>query len=443
MKTSIKFINHASVIISNGSSSVLTDPWYTGDAFNKGWNLLHETTDEEIDILIDEITHIFISHEHPDHFSIKFFKTFSEKLRNKSIKVLFQKTNDKRVTKFLTSQGIEVEELEFNKKIPLSNSFCITCIKDGFYDSGLLIESYGEKILNLNDCDVTSARRADEIFSITGEVDVLLTQFSYAAWKGGRNNKKWRDEAAMQKISTMELQINKFLPKFVIPFASFVYFSNIDNFYLNDSSNKPEELKIKLKFHSSQIVLMAPNDVLGGKSERLNQESANEFWKTKFQKITPTNEYKKIDLESLQKSFEKYCGRIQKNNNMLLIKLMQKLSPIKVFKPVIIFIEDLNTIVRIDYVKNQFEKTRDLPMLSMKSESLEFIFKNPFGFDTLTVNGCFEESKKNGFIEATKTLAIENLNNLGIHVEFKLLINISLIKLFFTRLFIVAKKLKS
>ena len=46
-------------------------------------------------------------------------------------------------------------------------------------------------------------------------------------------------------------------------------------------------------------------------------------------------------------------------------------------------------------------------MLSMKSESLNFIFKNSFGFDTLTVNGCFEEVQKGGFVKATKTLAIE------------------------------------
>ena len=40
MKTSIQFINHASIIVSDGEIGVLSDPWYTGDAFHKGWNLL-------------------------------------------------------------------------------------------------------------------------------------------------------------------------------------------------------------------------------------------------------------------------------------------------------------------------------------------------------------------------------------------------------------------
>ena len=74
MKTSIQFINHASIVVSDGETSVLSDPWYTGDAFHKGWNLLHETSAQEVLSMLDAITHIWISHEHPDHFSISFFK---------------------------------------------------------------------------------------------------------------------------------------------------------------------------------------------------------------------------------------------------------------------------------------------------------------------------------------------------------------------------------
>ena len=120
----------------------------------------------------------------------------------------------------------------FNDQVTLESDFRVTCLKDGFYDSGLLIESNNEKILNLNDCEVTSNNRANEVFSLTGEVDVLLTQFSFAAWKGGKENKQWRDEAAVEKINTMRIQIGRFNPKIVIPFASFVYFSNAKIFIL-------------------------------------------------------------------------------------------------------------------------------------------------------------------------------------------------------------------
>ena len=77
MKTSIQFINHASVIIKGDNISVLSDPWYQGDSFHKGWNLLFETSEEKQREAINKITHIWISHEHPDHFSILFFKKFT------------------------------------------------------------------------------------------------------------------------------------------------------------------------------------------------------------------------------------------------------------------------------------------------------------------------------------------------------------------------------
>ncbi len=123
--TSIKFINHASVIISNDKISLLSDPWYWGTAFHDGWSLIYENKEEDISNIIREITHIWISHEHPDHFSIQFFKKYASNLRKRKTKILFQETKDKRVIKYLTSQGLEVEELTNNKIYPLSNNFKI------------------------------------------------------------------------------------------------------------------------------------------------------------------------------------------------------------------------------------------------------------------------------------------------------------------------------
>jgi len=443
MKTSIEFINHASVVVSDGKISILSDPWFGGDAFHKGWNLLHETNEDEIKKLLQKITHIWVSHEHPDHFSISFFQNYSQILRNNSIKILFQKTNDKRVFKFLNSKGLDVQELEFNKILKLSDNYSVMCIKDGFYDSGLLINSHGEKILNLNDCEITTPNRANEVLKLTGNVDVLLTQFSYAAWKGGINNKQWRINAAQEKINSMSLQIETFQPKYVIPFASFFYFSNKENFYLNDSANKPEQLEDKLKKYSEKLLIMAPKDILGGKMESLNNDRAINFWKNKYEKLLDLslNQFSTTDLNIINNSFKTYCERIEKNNNLFLIKIIRYLSPIRAFKPIIVKITDLNLNLEFDYVRKIFSQTSEQAMLSMKSESLNFIFKNSFGFDTLTVNGCFEEVQKGGFVKATKTLAIENLNNLGIKIELKTLFNISIIKLFLTRLYRVSKKL--
>ena len=65
----------------------------------------------------------------------------------------------------------------------------------------------------------------------------------------------------------------------------------------------------------------------------------------------------------------------------------------------------------------------------MHSESLAFIFKNDFGYDTLTVNGCFEASK-DGFIKATRSFAIGSLNSMGLKLNYKLIFNYNLILFF-------------
>ena len=66
-------------------------------------------------------------------------------------------------------------------------------------------------------------KRAEQIKGITGSCDILLSQFSYAAWKGGKDNIDWR-KAANEKIQSLNIQIRVFEPKVFIPFASYIYF---------------------------------------------------------------------------------------------------------------------------------------------------------------------------------------------------------------------------
>jgi UDP-MurNAc hydroxylase len=56
--TEIKFVNHASVLVSHGNIRLLSDPWYFGSAFADGWNLLYENSDAEIMAVLECTTHI-------------------------------------------------------------------------------------------------------------------------------------------------------------------------------------------------------------------------------------------------------------------------------------------------------------------------------------------------------------------------------------------------
>ena len=440
---SIQFINHASVVIKHDDVALLSDPWYQGDAFHKGWNLLHELNDSEIQELLDQITHIWISHEHPDHFSIMFFKKFGKLIQEKNIEILFQKTKDKRVETFLSKAGYKNRIIDFNNWIKLSNNFEILCIKDGFYDSGLAVKAGDKKILNLNDCEVKDKSRCMEVHQIVGDCNILISQFSYAAWKGGEKNINWRKKAALEKIETLKLQVEYFKPELLIPFASYVYFSNESNSYLNDASNKPQDVIEAFSNHKVKVNVMKPFDVIKNIELNSNNDEAIAFWNNKYEglKKKEFTRYENINPDELKNSFSLYKERIFKNNSFWFMRIIRLLSPIPAFKPIVIKVLDHNKNYILDLFSKELITTSNKAHLSMQSESFNFLMNNTFGFDTLTVNGCFEEECKSGFSIATRSLAIENLNNIGISVRPRIIFNFRVIFMFISRLFKVAKKI--
>ena len=442
--TSLKFVNHASIIVKHGPISVLSDPWYQGDAFHKGWNLIHELSDEEIIEILDDITHIWISHEHPDHFSILFFKKFGDKIKERKIQILFQYCKDQRVQNFLSKSGFNLQNLSFNEWVNLSAEFEVLCFKEGFYDSGLAIRTSDKTIINVNDCQFEDDSACRKLSRITGECDILVTQFSYASWKGGIDNVAWRQLAAREKIDIMKLQASYLKPRVVIPFASFIYFSNKANFYLNDAHNTPSDIVQGFIGTDFKVKIMMPFEIIDNLKSDLENAKSIEFWQNANLLLDDKklNEYEEVSIEQLKNTFKKYRERVFKNNSRWFMKFARYLSPIPAFRPVIIKIVDLDVNLRLDLFSKSLTKTTSQPDVSMSSESFNFMMSNTFGFDTLTVNGCFEEEQKSGFSKLARSFAIENLNNMGIEFRPSILFNFNLIIMFLQRLWKVSKKLQ-
>jgi UDP-MurNAc hydroxylase len=443
MKTKIQFINHASVIIECGADRILCDPWYESTIFNKGWNLIVENDPLTIEGKLKEVNYIWISHEHPDHFSIPFFKKYKKFIVDRSITILFQETIDQRVVSYLRNSGFSVQEIPLNVVWLLNNKLEILIIKDGFYDSGLLVKFDGEKILNLNDCEINSLGRANEVFQLTGHVDILLTQFSYAAWKGGRANRLWRSNAAIEKLNAVKLQVSIFMPKFLIPFASFSYFSNVENSYLNDCVNTTDDVVRQFKSCSTQVVVLKPYDVLDESRSKEQSDEANRYWLEKRDLIEnkERNKFPIIDISRLEGEFVQYLERVNKCNNRFFMQCLRLCFPLNMIQPVYIQLNDHGCIVVVDVLARLLKTTKAEPHLSMSSASLSFIFTNTFGYDTLMVNGCFEECRKGGFARATKTLAIESLNNIGLKLSFGIIFNTIILKAVFSKIHSVGKKM--
>ena len=440
----IEFVNHASVIISYEDVSILSDPWFSGTAFHDGWRLMYELQDNEITDILKKITHVYISHEHPDHFRPAFLanKNIKNILIDRKVEFLFQNTVDKRVVNFLKKNGYKVEELNENEKINLSDDVQVQIIKYDFYDSALIIKTPSLKILNLNDCPMREDNEINKFKKKHGNLDIVLSQYSYAAWKGGANNKIYRENAAKEKLESLERQATILNCKTLIPFASFVYFSNELNSYMNDSINTPQKVINKFLNKKFDTVILAPKEIQEMNNLKQNQASLD-FWKDTINDISlkPKDRYEKsVSFEVLKTECEAYNKRILKKNSKFLIFFLHKIKIMQFFQTINIKLYDHNKSYNYSIFKGLVESENLDPDVSMHSQSLAFIFKNEFGFDTLTVNGCFESNKKN-FSKFVQTFGIGALNAAGLSFSLGLLAEPLIIFSFFTRLKNVVKKL--
>ena len=123
----VTLINHACVKIALGDVVILCDPWLAGPAFNNGWDLLIKTP-MGIDEVMAGVTHIWVSHEHPDHFVPKFFIDIPGQY--KSVPVLFQATRDRRVASFLEQRGFSVTELPDRREVTIGGVRAICGVSD-------------------------------------------------------------------------------------------------------------------------------------------------------------------------------------------------------------------------------------------------------------------------------------------------------------------------
>jgi hypothetical protein len=441
----IEFVNHASVLLSDGQTGVLTDPWYFGSTFHMGWSLLVESDDVYIRAVLSRTTHIWISHEHPDHFSPPFFKRYRDEILARGITILFQATRDRRVADFLQKNGFSVVEMENGAALELTPGFVVRTVKSDLYDSALLAEVGGIRVFNLNDCPLTSKTDLQAFKDEYGPCDVLLTQFSYAAWKGGRVQRAWRERAAEAKLRAMQRQIAVLQPTACIPFASFVRFSHELNAYMNDAVNQPRRVLAKLKAAPTKLVFMQPGETQA--LDTLQPDSAAlDYWQTCFDAAAtaPLGKYEGVELPQLQADFHAWQARSFASNSRFLMRLASRLLPFHPFAPTVVRLLDQERVLRID----MFGCLEELAVgsaadIELHSASLAFLFRFEFGFDTLFVNGCFEELRSGGFDAFAKCFALGNLNAMGLHIGPAIFRRLDVVRLMLGKLLSVRKNMAS
>ena len=408
----IRFINHASFMVTQGETALVCDPWISGTAFDDGWNLIVE----EDHPALNDITHIWYSHEHPDHFSISFLKGIPE-YRRGQITVLYQRTPDKRIVNFCSKLGYQVQELDDGDRIHLGNDLHVTCGKVPFYDSWLYIETPEFHLLNSNDCILENPERLSLIWQYVQSCDILFTQFSYANWQDSRSNPAARRELAADKLRRMKLQCETFKPKFIVPFATFVYFSHVENSYMNADVNTPEAAVRYLERECQAVpILLQPNEEWDGLTARSN-EPALAYWHEKYAVALardPRPCGPSVPLKRLFAKADAMMERVRRENNILLIRAMQALH---IIRPVAFTLTDMGITVSFDWKCGmRLLNAAPADAIQMHSSSLAFIFDYDYGIDTVNVNARFETDMA-GKRRMVRLFSVLALSNTGRHVR--------------------------
>ena len=102
--TNVKFLNHSSVLIQEGSSFVLTDPWYESISFGSWLSVppcsVHPAYLVALSKQVDDFT-IAISHGHDDHLDDSFLSLFPS-----NTKVVIPKYRSKGLVKRINRAGL-------------------------------------------------------------------------------------------------------------------------------------------------------------------------------------------------------------------------------------------------------------------------------------------------------------------------------------------------
>jgi L-ascorbate metabolism protein UlaG (beta-lactamase superfamily) len=376
----IEWVNHASFVVSSGRIRLLTDPWIFGRAFNESWDLLVPSKFSIDDF--SRITHIWFSHEHPDHFSPPVLSRIPETTR-KEIRVLFQQTRDQRVVSFCKKQGFGVTELLDGESLDIAPDFRVTCQNVPFYDSWLAIEAEGKCLLNMNDCVVTNPAVMRRIKRRFRHVDVLFQQFSYAGWVANEDqHEAWkayaREFAEVILSHTVEIQ-----PQYIVPG---------DKWSPGEPHTNAQALA---RYADAQAVPFTPNVS------------------------------KSIPLADIMQLAGTYHERMLAKHNRAFVIIASALG----LMPRITFrLTDLKQNVSFDWRNGpQYVSEAVEPDITLHSDSLAYLFRFDWGLDTLFVNGRFH-SDNGGIRKLLRTLALGSLANIGKRFGPELIFDVDLLK---------------
>lgn len=422
----LTFLNHASFYVESESSILVVDPWLEGRAFNQGWALLDQTTNNIsfIEQLADKNKKIYvwITHEHSDHFNVPLI--LKMKSCNLNIEFVYQTTKDKRVENFLEKNNFKVLPARDDETLHLDENMSINVWSFGSGDSFGLIKIGDKSLLNVNDCNLSNKERIkqvkNKVSNLSEQLDYFFIQFGYANWIGNEENQSLRENSAQEKISRIVNCDEILSPQYIFPFASYCFFCHEENFYINDMQNSPEKLRSSEKLSKIQekIFFLKPYDEIilddeGSKNYHLISSDAEKHYNNLFQskEIEVFSEESIENLKEINEKLNLYSKKA--NRNFLYLPMILELFGL--LKQPRILLTDMDNSIRLSY-SGHLKSSTDWDV-SMHSKNLDFILSNEYGFDATHVNGRFRVNDSMSLITLRRFFLFQDLMRNGIGIS--------------------------
>ena len=375
----ITFVSHASFWLESKNVTLLCDPWTKGKPFNEAWALLSPSAE----VPYEQVDYVWISHEHPDHFSFPTLKAIPESDRRR-ITVLYQKHSSPRIVDALHKLNFDhVRELPLYRWITLKPGFDIVCGSVGSMDSFLAVRSEGECVLNLNDC-VLNPMQTRYLRRLVGRVSLLFTQFSFANWIGNYSDEMG---AVQQKLDDLQFRIDTFHPESTIPFASFMYFCDQENSWMNRLMVTPARIAL---MNFPGVHFMYPGDEWDSKIRTFQSADAVAKYMRDIERIKIDPTRPGVEEEKIRDAVLKMLGALHKHFGKT---ILTRIHPFE------IYVHDLNRMfsifpaqVRCD-VRDATAESAAGARFVMCSQVAWYTFKHTWGWNTLETSGMYLDRK--------------------------------------------------
>jgi hypothetical protein len=248
-------------------------------------------------------------------------------------------------------------------------------------DSFLAIRTEGESVLNMNDC-VCNGSQLGYIRKLVGKVGLLFTQFSFANWIGNHTDES---NAVQESLSELVAQIQCFKPEFTVPFASFIYFCNQENAWMNHWAITPARIAA---MNLPGANFMYPGDEWDSHVRKFHSDEAVAKFTRDAQNLVIDPSPASVSEEKLKEAVVKLLVVLHKRFGRVIARAM---------KPIEIYVHDLNRILSVFPATAQYEIREATPesatraRYAMCSQVAWYTFAFTWGWGTLLVSGMFQD----------------------------------------------------